>query len=223
MDQEIIFVLLGMEKSIKYSNEEVTIVWKPEVCIHAAKCVQKLPDVFKPKDKPWIQMENASSDAIVDAVRGCPSGALTYFKNESGQEQSTAKVENETTKVEVIENGPLMVFGSLVVKYADGSEEQKSRVTAFCRCGRTENKPYCDGSHKKQLLQNNILMDYSEAFNTNRETWNKKVAIHAASDFYDLENFRKVSGNFRKLHIVENLQKFSKIAGQNSYKILAIK
>ena len=34
-------------------------------------------------------------------------------------------------------------------------------------------------------------MNLSEAFKTNRETWNKKVAVHAASDFYDLENFKK--------------------------------
>tara|TARA_R110000772_G_scaffold64089_8_gene143290 strand:- start:25 stop:825 length:801 start_codon:yes stop_codon:yes gene_type:complete len=34
-------------------------------------------------------------------------------------------------------------------------------------------------------------MDLEKAFSTNRETWNKKVAIHAASDFYDLENFKK--------------------------------
>lgn len=149
MDQEIIFVLLGMEKSIKYSNGDVTIVWKPDLCIHSAKCVGKLPDVFRPKEKPWIQMENASSNDLVEAVKGCPSGALSYFMNKSNQEQSTVMIENESTKVEVIENGPLMVYGSLLVKHADGSEEQKSRATAFCRCGRTGNKPFCDGTHKK--------------------------------------------------------------------------
>ena len=138
-----------MGKSKEYSNGEVTIVWKPEVCIHSAKCVQKLPDVFKPREKPWIQMENSTTDALVGAVKGCPSGALGYFMNESGQEQAADNVENEITKVEVIENGPLMVFGSLLVKHADGSEEQKSRATAFCRCGRTDNKPFCDGSHNK--------------------------------------------------------------------------
>jgi SAM-dependent methyltransferase len=34
-------------------------------------------------------------------------------------------------------------------------------------------------------------MNLEKAFNTNRQTWNKKVAIHAASDFYDLESFKK--------------------------------
>ena len=34
-------------------------------------------------------------------------------------------------------------------------------------------------------------MDLEKAFNTNRDTWNKKVAIHAASDFYDVASFKK--------------------------------
>jgi CDGSH-type Zn-finger protein len=35
------------------------------------------------------------------------------------------------------------------VKKNDGTIEQKNKVTAFCRCGASGNKPYCDGSHRK--------------------------------------------------------------------------
>ena len=52
------------------------------------------------------------------------------------------------TKVEVLENGPLMVKGSIEITHTDGSKETKTRNTAFCRCGKTGKTPYCDGSHK---------------------------------------------------------------------------
>ena len=136
-----------MEKIIEYTNDEVTIVWKPETCIHSAKCVHGLPEVFKPKEKRWIQMENATTDAIVNAVKECPSGALGYYMNADGKPEDKKEILLEAIKVEVIDGGPLMVYGTLNVKHTDGNEEVKKRATAFCRCGKTSNKPFCDGSH----------------------------------------------------------------------------
>jgi CDGSH-type Zn-finger protein len=51
--------------------------------------------------------------------------------------------------VEVSPNGPLLVYGNILVKDKDGNETQKNKVTAFCRCGSSGNKPYCDGTHRK--------------------------------------------------------------------------
>jgi uncharacterized Fe-S cluster protein YjdI len=65
----------------EYSNGEVTIIWKSNLCIHAAQCVKNNPDVFKPKQKPWITPENSTTEKIIETVKKCPSGALTYFKN----------------------------------------------------------------------------------------------------------------------------------------------
>ena len=53
------------------------------------------------------------------------------------------------TKVEVLENGPLLVYGTLRVTHRDGTQETKNKTTAFCRCGKSDNKPYCDGAHVK--------------------------------------------------------------------------
>jgi CDGSH-type Zn-finger protein len=53
------------------------------------------------------------------------------------------------TKVEVLNNGPLLVYGTLKVTHKDGREEIKNKTTAFCRCGASNNKPYCDGTHVK--------------------------------------------------------------------------
>lgn len=61
----------------EYSNGEVTIVWQSGKCIHSGNCVRNLAAVFKPKERPWIQPENASSEDIIAAVGKCPSGALS--------------------------------------------------------------------------------------------------------------------------------------------------
>jgi uncharacterized Fe-S cluster protein YjdI len=136
-----------MSKEIikEYSNGELTIVWKPAKCIHAAECVKALPEVYNPNEKPWIKAENGTTEALKAQINKCPSGALSYFMN--GEEnQETATLE---TVVEVLENGPLLVFGTLKVKDKNGKEETKNKTTAFCRCGASNNKPYCDGSHVK--------------------------------------------------------------------------
>jgi len=70
-----------MEIIKEYTNGEVTIVWKPQLCIHAANCARGLPKVFQPKEKPWIKPEAASTQNIIDQVLKCPSGALTTYLN----------------------------------------------------------------------------------------------------------------------------------------------
>ena len=59
------------------------------------------------------------------------------------------EAETLEAKVEVIENGPLLIYGTLKVTHKDGKEELKNKTTAFCRCGASKNKPYCDGEHLK--------------------------------------------------------------------------
>ncbi len=131
----------------KYTNGEVTIVWKPAECIHSAICFHGLNDVFDPKKRPWITPEKSSTDKIIDQVKKCPSGALSYYLNRDA-ESGEVKVEAETI-VETVPNGPLLVFGNVAVKDASGIVTKKNNMTAFCRCGASANKPYCDGSHKK--------------------------------------------------------------------------
>lgn len=64
-------------KSHEYSNGEVTIIWKPDLCQHAGVCVKLLPQVYNPKDRPWIKPENATAEEIRNQVAQCPSGALS--------------------------------------------------------------------------------------------------------------------------------------------------
>ena len=133
-----------------YSNGEVTIVWKPAVCIHSANCWKKadsLPEVFNPGEKPWIKPENATTARIIEQIKKCPSGALSFHLNHEAKEDN--QVISHERIVEVMPNGPLMVYGNITVKNQEGTEVKDNKVTAFCRCGASSNKPYCDGSHRK--------------------------------------------------------------------------
>ncbi len=131
----------------EYTNGDLAVVWKPRLCIHSEICVKTLPNVYKPNDKPWIQAENASVEELQAQIDKCPSGALTYyFKN---QENKSTETMSAGTKVEVMANGPLLVYGSLEITGSDGQKITKERTTAFCRCGASANKPYCDGQHNK--------------------------------------------------------------------------
>lgn len=128
----------------KYKKEELTIVWEPKKCIHAAVCVKELPGVYDPNAKPWIKPENASVDQLKSQIDKCPSGALTYE-----QKEIINQIKNMNTEVELMKNGPLLVKGNVDVKSHDGTVVTKEKMTAFCRCGASTNKPYCDGKHKQ--------------------------------------------------------------------------
>ncbi|GHB56206.1 (4Fe-4S)-binding protein [Persicitalea jodogahamensis] len=142
-----------MEKRItkNYGNGEVTVVWQPHKCIHSAICFRGLPSVFDPQKRPWVNIQGADTDTIINQVEKCPSGALSYrmdrVQGRNGHPETTV---SEPIVIEVQPNGPLLLRGEVLVKDSLGKEERKENVTAFCRCGYSKNKPYCDGSHARE-------------------------------------------------------------------------
>lgn len=70
----------GHEEKHSYTNGEVTVEWRPELCKHAARCATQLPQVFNPAAKPWVNVEGATSQEIKDQVAKCPTGALRVGK-----------------------------------------------------------------------------------------------------------------------------------------------
>jgi len=131
----------------EYQNGDLTIVWESSLCSHAGVCVRSLPNVYDPKARPWIKAENASIEELKSQINKCPSGALSFYMNNEENKEPQAV---QTTKVEVIPNGPLRVHGSLEVTDSEGNVVVRNTpATTFCRCGATANGPFCDGSHRK--------------------------------------------------------------------------
>lgn len=65
-----------------YSNGEITVLWKAGVCVHSGRCVQGLAEVFNVSARPWINMSGSTNERIIQQVKQCPSGALSYVRNE---------------------------------------------------------------------------------------------------------------------------------------------
>jgi uncharacterized Fe-S cluster protein YjdI len=136
------------KETIKYTKGDVTVIWKPNVCIHSKICWTELREVFDPFVRPWINMDGSTLERIVEQVRKCPSGALSYeMKDGTNQEIKTEAA--SIMNIEIASNGPILIKTSCAIKHSDGREEVKEGITALCRCGASSNKPYCDGSHKK--------------------------------------------------------------------------
>jgi uncharacterized Fe-S cluster protein YjdI/CDGSH-type Zn-finger protein len=116
----------------------ISIHFDSERCIHSRNCVLGNPRVFVPNaEGEWLHPDAASVDEVEAIVRSCPSGALTFERHDAGNECAP-----EINTVRVRENGPLAFHADCSV----AGVAQPFRAT-LCRCGLSNNKPYCDNRH----------------------------------------------------------------------------
>ena len=120
-----------------YTGEKIEIGFEMKRCIHARNCFLKLPQVFDPERRPWVDPDAAPAEEIGAMIRTCPSGALTFRRLDTGTIEAAPGI----NRMAVFENGPNSLHGNLVV-----SGEAMNRAT-LCRCGKTKNPPFCDYSH----------------------------------------------------------------------------
>jgi uncharacterized Fe-S cluster protein YjdI len=111
-----------------YENGDIAVSWEPRLCIHVGACFRRLPQAFKPLERPWVDVNAASPDEIAATVMLCPTGALHFERRDSGPQEEVAA---ETT-IEERPNGPLFVRGRVKVRCQDGTVREDSRV-ALCR------------------------------------------------------------------------------------------
>lgn len=131
----------------EYTRDNLTIVWKPGLCIHSGVCVKALPEVYRPKEKPWIRPELASAEALKAQIARCPSGALSFR-----EATATQSVEADLPTLQVVPGGPLIFRGRVQLEQEGGSRTLEGR-SALCRCGGSSKKPFCDGSHKNLTFE----------------------------------------------------------------------
>ncbi len=121
-------------------GQRITIHFDAQRCIHSRNCVLGNPKVFVPNaDGEWLHPDAASAEEVEAIVRSCPSGALTFER-----EDAETELPPEVNTVRVRENGPLAFHGECIV----AGEAQPPRVT-LCRCGLSKHKPWCDNTHKQ--------------------------------------------------------------------------
>jgi CDGSH-type Zn-finger protein/uncharacterized Fe-S cluster protein YjdI len=110
-------------------------------CIHSRFCVTWAPQVFLANVQgPWIHPDAMPVERLVEVAHACPSGAIRYRRLD-GEPQEAAPPVNLAT---VREAGPYAFRAQLEIDGAPAG----FRAT-LCRCGASQNKPYCDGSHHR--------------------------------------------------------------------------
>jgi uncharacterized Fe-S cluster protein YjdI len=127
-----------------YARDGLTVHWDAEICMHSGVCVKTLPGVFNPKASPWIDVDGAEVDQIVAAVDACPTGALSYSRPGDVEVEVVG-----TVTIHPEENGPLRIDGQVNLIDADGNVVRSGERFFLCRCGHSNSKPFCDGSHRK--------------------------------------------------------------------------
>ena len=135
------------DKRKNYVGKRITIHDNRKICSHAAECVNNLPSVFKLNARPWINPDAAETkEEIVNTIKKCPSGALSYSID--GIEY---RDHNETKPIiTVSKGGPYHITGGIDligedIQWAEGASKEHY---VLCRCGASNNKPFCDGMHR---------------------------------------------------------------------------
>ena len=125
-----------------YEGRRITIHDNRGLCAHAGRCTEGLPAVWRMKQEPWIDPEAAPVEEIIETIRKCPSGALSY---------SIEGVEHRDHEappaIFVAPNGPYVVSGGPRLLDTPRGEGASTEHFTLCRCGGSKNKPFCDGSH----------------------------------------------------------------------------
>jgi uncharacterized Fe-S cluster protein YjdI len=153
----------------KYKNNEITVYWKPDACVHASYCYRELIEVFDPGRRPWVDMNGASTDRIIEVVNMCPTEALTWKWNDKDKNKDisidqtnhvifkrpellelkeTADSENPVS-VKIMMDGPIVIKGDFTFQYSGNKKEMKDGIISLCRCGASNHLPFCDGTHRK--------------------------------------------------------------------------
>jgi CDGSH-type Zn-finger protein len=143
------------KKVIKYKRKDyvgkkIIVHDNRRICSHAAECVNNLPSVFRLNARPWIDPDGANVEEIINTIRKCPSGALSYSID--GIEHRDQNDRNPM--VTVSKDGPYLITGGIeliggdannTIQFGDGSSKEHYTL---CRCGASNNKPFFDSMHK---------------------------------------------------------------------------
>jgi CDGSH-type Zn-finger protein/truncated hemoglobin YjbI len=140
------------DKRDTYSGEQVTILDNRGICQHSGFCTDRIATAFRTDKEPFVAPSGGRMDELIRAVRDCPSGALSYAID--GREAREQVDQNGTREqvIEVSKDGPYRITGSIPLADGEGGLEPRADGAslehyALCRCGRSQNKPFCSGMH----------------------------------------------------------------------------
>ena len=158
-----------------YSSDGITVTYDAKRCIHAAECVHGVPGVFDPNRKPWIDASKGAPGAIAETVLKCPTGALHFERHDGGESEAPP----DSNSALIAANGPLYLAGDLTLSLPDGSSLRETRV-ALCRCGSSQNKPFCDNTHLETKFSDPGEIDVQGSGSSKAESGESELTIRSA-------------------------------------------
>ncbi|MCB1800175.1 MAG: CDGSH iron-sulfur domain-containing protein [Gammaproteobacteria bacterium] len=136
---------MSKSKTKRFSGAHLNVSWDARLCIHVAECGNADDELFVAGRDPWCMPDKVADERVVEVCERCPSGALSVH-DQSGASPERPPAAN---RVQVVNDGPLYVHGDLEPDgFAQDMPGTRYRV-ALCRCGQSNNKPFCDNSHRK--------------------------------------------------------------------------
>ena len=147
-----------------YQGKQITVHDNRGICSHAGFCTDGLPKVWRMKVEPWIDPDGEGPPKIIETIRRCPSGALSYSIDDAEHRD-----EDRPAEIRVSKDGPLWVRGGVALEdTAWGVEASKEHYT-LCRCGHSKNKPFCDGQHWSVEFKDPVVVSEAEGGELNAE------------------------------------------------------
>jgi CDGSH-type Zn-finger protein/truncated hemoglobin YjbI len=134
-----------------YVGEQVTIFDNRGICAHSGFCTDRAASAFHTGGDPFVSPSGARMDELIRAVRDCPSGALSFAIDGREAREYVDQAVREPA-IEVSKDGPYRVTGGVVLTDDNGSAVARVEGASFehyslCRCGQSQNKPFCSGRH----------------------------------------------------------------------------
>jgi CDGSH-type Zn-finger protein/truncated hemoglobin YjbI len=135
-----------------YVGQQVTILDNRGICQHSGFCTDRLASVFRVGQEPFVAPSGGRMDEIIRAVRDCPSGALSYAIDGVEAREEVDRHSTRRPSIEVSKDGPYRITGTVGLIAGDGAQESLAEGAsrehyALCRCGHSQNKPFCSGMH----------------------------------------------------------------------------
>ncbi|HYZ99524.1 MAG TPA: CDGSH iron-sulfur domain-containing protein [Acidimicrobiales bacterium] len=133
-----------------YVGQQVTVLDNRGICQHSGFCSDRLNRVFHADSEPFVTPSGGRMDEIIRAVRDCPSGALSFAID--GREAREQVDQPREPGIEVSKDGPYRVTGGPALVDGHGNDVPRAAGAsrehyALCRCGQSQNKPFCSGMH----------------------------------------------------------------------------
>ena len=133
----------------KYENDFLILLDNEDLCSSARFCTTDETDIWELVE----ENKEENNEQIKEMAFNCPSGRLVVIEKgntlEPELENKISIIQDEHKKC----GSAIYVQGDIEILDENDEPYENRNRTTLCRCGKSKNKPYCDGSHIKENFQ----------------------------------------------------------------------